>query len=626
METNRTLSRLTSLLALCLICCGISAQTYRKITSTDDISDDGQYLIVATVDGNSYLMKDSILSSSQKKAAGVLIDTVASTITAPPTSCIWQIKESSSGWQLWSVDNGKTLIKASDNSDTDVNLSSTSSKAIDFDISYVDSLFQFIYSGTRGLRFSSPSQYLYFGLFTPSTVHLDLNIYKLVTRKEVILSLEQSSLPSTFALYTGTSALDGSPDSLYLSDVSDYWLASGLATDASALTITHTSDGSLLLSSGDTLLAGNGGSWSQYGDYAVFTRDSIAYVFAVTEDSLSSISLTSLDDFDELTQAALSVTSFAPAATMDILSITGDTLACLTGDSIPSYSLDSLSLLTLSGGWSYARLSDLNLTENALALFFTDAETPDTLPLLDLSETNCLIYLDSSSSVVLSDDQTGVVRGSELLRGWQLCDRKPFFVPQSFTTSDSVLITYSRTFSDEGWQTLFIPFEPASLPLTYQTVIAVTDEQARLNDTDSVAYRPLLCQLTSSAPETLTFTSLPQTILPTSDVSDRQSVTGGYFCGVAQTYEVTSSDIVYALSEDSDGSSFTQAAAGSTISPFRAYLKLDSDSATKLLPTGISAVTSTSETNQDSYNILGQPSTGRESITIKNNKKYFSKP
>lgn len=614
MEGRRTCRRLILALLIAFGVSTLSAQTYRQISSLDAIDTDGSYLIVAHSDGQSYLLRDSIISTSRKKGAFVVYDSIEETIQAPPAACVWQFITTSSGlYRLYSPDCNKYLGSVN-SSDTDLSLTTASNRILSFEIVYADTIFQLLNDDTRGLRFSSLESFLYFGLFKPNTNYLDLHIYKLVTIKDNILALTQTELPDSFALYSGTSTLSGTASALALSDAEDYWLHGTLATDAPALSLSITDEGSLITTAGDTLTTD--GTWMQYGSYAVLLLDETYYILATSADG-TSVSLVSLDAIDESTQTPLQVTTFAPAAQTTILSLDNTTLSEIPTDDTPVQ-------LSFTGGWSRARLESLDVTSQIVAIDATKAQLPDTLPLIDLSESNCLIYL--SDTVAIDADQTAAVLGTTLASDWQLKDLLPFYVPTSFYT-DSATISYTRTFSDSGWYTLYLPFEPADTSaLNVREIYSAADTLLRLTSTELTAYTPVLCKLAGEAPQTIEFTSAAQTISATSNIDPCQTFTGGTFTGL-NTWKTITETNVYALDENGDGSSFARLATGSTLSPFRCYMQITGTMADRLTATAVQSAIYTAPTTTVDYNLLGRPATDRDRIIIRNGKKIItSKP
>ena len=222
---------------------------------------------------------------------------------------------------------------------------------------------------------------------------------------------------------------------------------------------------------------------------------------------------------------------------------------------------------TLSGGWSAQRLAELDW-QNVRALDLRNA----TLPAHPLafkhqpSKANQPIYVSKKEKEVVPEAWPFVIAEDLLLTDVYLQDKEPLYVPYPFNL-DGHTITYEREMIDGNWETLCLPFtvNDWSKSFDVQELIKITQNGAKLDlGFDKAqkiqANQPVILRgkgkLKLQAREGLVVTQEAE----------------GIFKG---NYD--SKDINQAYLLSNDGNSFVNAASGSHLSPFRAYILLDKD-------------------------------------------------
>ncbi|MCG2649898.1 hypothetical protein [Alloprevotella tannerae] len=222
---------------------------------------------------------------------------------------------------------------------------------------------------------------------------------------------------------------------------------------------------------------------------------------------------------------------------------------------------------TLSGGWSAQRLAELDW-QDVRALDLRNA----TLPARPLtfkylpSKANKPIYISKTGKEVVPETWPFVIADNLLLKDVYLQDKEPIYVPYPFNL-DGQTITYEREMIDGNWETLCLPFTVDDWPKSFdvQELVKVTQNGSKLDlGFDKAqkiqANQPVILRgkgkLKLQAREGLVVTQEAE----------------GIFRG---NYD--SKDINQAYLLSNDGNSFVNAASGSHLSPFRAYILLDKD-------------------------------------------------
>lgn len=251
---------------------------------------------------------------------------------------------------------------------------------------------------------------------------------------------------------------------------------------------------------------------------------------------------------------------------------------------LPPVSTLTNSLLTLSGAWDANQLAAINW-QGVSALDLTALSLPlHTLPFVNQPSRNMPIYINQSDADVVPATWNFVISDAQLLRPTTLIDRQTLHIPHPFFAETNML-TYTRDFSSDGmWETLFLPFD-TTVPNGYiaETLSSITDNQLIFEETQTVpANVPVIIRKTSSNQDnpTLTLRCTAGNVMTNASSTPR-------FFGTYQPLNITSSkENIYLLHKD--GTAFVRADAGSSLDPFRAYLKLNSTEAQIMLPfTGI---------------------------------------
>lgn len=248
----------------------------------------------------------------------------------------------------------------------------------------------------------------------------------------------------------------------------------------------------------------------------------------------------------------------------------------------PSDSIENENgLKELKGGWTKESLANVdfqNITE--LDLTGIDVFPLSTLPFKNMEEqSNAIIYIKGSQKSKINDNWKNVVlctdEGNKLLRPMVLHDKQPFNISRSFHVGKDSLV-YTRSFTDNQWQTLFLPFAPyeSDKDIIIKGIDKIGSDSLVLSTKESVnAQEPLLIRYNGDNVDfTFTFKSKEQSLEPDNGESTNQS-----FIGTFHVKETTESDNgIFML--DSEGKKFVLTTTGSWLSPFRCYLLLENNS------------------------------------------------
>ena len=236
-------------------------------------------------------------------------------------------------------------------------------------------------------------------------------------------------------------------------------------------------------------------------------------------------------------------------------------------------------------------MEKLQFDETVLALDMTKSLLPESIPNIDVSKSNILIFMSDIDTAKIDIKQQNVVSVSQdrhtLVRSMYLVDRKPFSIQQPIEIGEGVSVNYSRMMPDGGWQTLILPFKPDAVPhgIEVAKVTSVSENGVTIEDTTVIEKNvPILFKYNGRTPVEVTWTGSNQTMSPTVPiVSDKLT-------GVFEKEDIETNDGIYCL--NSAGDAFVKAVSGSYIDPFRAYLRLDNVQSQKIMLnlTGISSV------------------------------------
>ena len=559
-------SLLLTLLLLSGYACKLSAQLIRgghfeRISSLNDINDQGFYLICASYNGKGYLLTNN-LTENKKKFTSKTISVETEQLKVSDLSCLWRIKDDGTGAKLLiSLENGHAVCNVRKN---DVALVDSSSiKAVHFNISKEDTLYHFaIKEDSRALCLSTG--YDYFGFFVSGAGSLDCSIYKYVG-DEVQFS-DLTDLPSKpFAFCWDSLAVQWSSEGTFV-DVSGYKLTDGtLATDAPSSVFQIKSDKDKIFAS-----LPDSGQWKLIDDVPIYKVGEEYYALCWIQGPDVIIKPMNIHQINGLSVSPLSLRYYAEA---------------------PQSEVTEQATMVLKGGWSRSALQNLELTEKVRSVDLTQTELPCRFPLLHWTEhPNVAIYMNACDTACVNKAQKAVVacnaEGNELIRPFTLQDKQPFAFDRDFLVRASQM-SYVRQSPDKNWQTLYLPFsvsKPTSLELR-QFKEMENGEVLFVYGSQIEAYSPSLFR---SSAKTLTFSCDGQMIKST------PSMATGSFIGVSENRSVTN---MYALS--SDGSSFVRCLDGSYISPFRCYLLLDNAENEVKIISGIKSVSISSKDNSE---------------------------
>ena len=275
---------------------------------------------------------------------------------------------------------------------------------------------------------------------------------------------------------------------------------------------------------------------------------------------------------------------------------------------------------TLSGGWSAHHLAELDW-QNVRALDLRNA----TLPAHPLafkhqpSKANQPIYVSKKEKEIVPEAWSFVIAEDLLLADVYLQDKEPLYVPYPFNL-DGHTITCEREMIDGNWETLCLPFtvDDWSKSFDVQELVKITQNGTKLDlgfdkAKKNQANQPVILRgkgkLKLQAREGIVVTQESE----------------GIFKG---NYD--SKDINQAYLLSNDGNSFVNAASGSHLSPFRAYILLDKDYKTIDVKYNIiTQIRPQQVTSRDKilYSIDGirQLSTKRQGIYIVDGQKIITK-
>lgn len=264
-------------------------------------------------------------------------------------------------------------------------------------------------------------------------------------------------------------------------------------------------------------------------------------------------------------------------------------------------------LLRLSGTWTAEELSALSFSDVG-ALDMTSIRLPlDARAFAHYPEyANIPIYVSASQGKRVPAEWDFVVCGGQLLRKTQLADAQPLFLPYPISVDDGQM-TYERQFcGDGGWETLVLPFD-ADVPEQVEALRLkeVEGDKATFVHTKKIyAGEPVLIRPEKDSAKSENF-GLKSQKNQFSSVENR----GGIFCGTLLGQKLTEdSGEIYMLS--ADGATFSRALAGSSLSPFRAYLRLSSgyERVRIFMTTGVSQpLLLTTDGGQRYYDLSGRP-------------------
>ncbi len=252
--------------------------------------------------------------------------------------------------------------------------------------------------------------------------------------------------------------------------------------------------------------------------------------------------------------------------------------------------------------------------------------------------TNCLVYMRSDAAELAPQTWQNVVavneNGAHLIRRATLVDRCGFYAPLPFTVGEDSL-HYVRFIPQEGWNTLVLPFTVGYVPETIgvYSPTGIENEEIKLASCGEIkAGIPYLVRMESGAEgnTAVTFTAAGGSEV----ISSTPEWTSGTLCGTFRKFSPAKSDTYYMFLSP-DGFTFSLAADGSYLSPFRCGLMFETVAQTRALSlpgNGVVAVESAKAGNEKPQNIydlqgrrISAPLNMPEGIYIINGKKKYVK-
>ncbi len=231
--------------------------------------------------------------------------------------------------------------------------------------------------------------------------------------------------------------------------------------------------------------------------------------------------------------------------------------------------------LILQGGWSAQQLADLNW---------------DSVGILDLTQislpvqkqafknrgphSNALIYIEERDATVCPDSWPFVVvckstGENHLIRHSVLHDRTPFYVDQPFQIEKGMLSYQRKCFTDDGWETICLPFN-TTWPTDFEseTCSEFDGQNISFVKTHTLeAYQPQIFRYTGEKTEGKAILTL---VADAGEITPNKN-SEGYLIGTFDTLNVNQpSPTIFLL--NTNGDKFVRADKGSRLMPFRAFL------------------------------------------------------
>ncbi len=252
--------------------------------------------------------------------------------------------------------------------------------------------------------------------------------------------------------------------------------------------------------------------------------------------------------------------------------------------------------------------------------------------------TNCLVYMRSDAAELAPRTWQNVVAvnqdGAHLIRQATLVDQCQFYAPLPFTVGEDSL-HYVRFVPQEGWNTLVLPFTAGDIPEAISAFRAteIENDEIELEPCSEIkAGIPYLMrkELGAEGNTAVTFTAAGGSEV----ISATPEWTSGALCGTFRKLSPAKSDASYMFLSP-DGFTFSLAADGSYLSPFRCGFMFDQVAHTRALSlpgNGVVAAESAKVCNakpQKIYDIQGRtisaPQNMPKGVYIINGKKKYVK-
>lgn len=233
----------------------------------------------------------------------------------------------------------------------------------------------------------------------------------------------------------------------------------------------------------------------------------------------------------------------------------------------------------LSGTWSTPQLRQIDWS-GLTAVDATNISLPRPLTSLDSrpGDSNTILYVSADDSSVIPKEwpfvatDDGNIGSARLIRTAVLHDRKPLVIDREIDF-EAGQVTYRREPpADDLWSTLCLPFE-AQVPEGYLAERLESVEGHELifvRATNIEAGHAVIIRATGNTAKPLELKARTNGTLTPSTPTDATKA----LCGIYKDIDITAAnENRYFL--NSDGTQFVRAAAGSHLSPFRAYLQFN---------------------------------------------------
>lgn len=249
-----------------------------------------------------------------------------------------------------------------------------------------------------------------------------------------------------------------------------------------------------------------------------------------------------------------------------------------TKDPVPAEAKLTEGVLTLSGDWTAEQLAGISW-DGVGALDLTNIRIPaDAKPFTNLpDDRNIPIYVSENVRNRVPESWHFVVCGEHLLTEQTLVDCQPLVLPYPFHVGDSQMCYAREWKEDGGWETLSLPFD-ADIPSGFEAyrLLEVGDGELLFVPTETIwRNEPVIVRL---RPEAAPSSQLQ--IFSKDGIVSTEEPQGQKMHGTLQLFEVHEAAAgVYML--DAAGTGFVRALEGSTLQPFRAYLRLQGSSASR---------------------------------------------
>ena len=225
--------------------------------------------------------------------------------------------------------------------------------------------------------------------------------------------------------------------------------------------------------------------------------------------------------------------------------------------------------IILNGSWDGIDFNRILPIDNSITSVDMSAITiPVDAPQLIPANPNCLLYVGQSSTVPAT--WKNVISGTEaetinLVDGYAFCNTK------EFTAAN---ISYTRTYPQAGWSSLYLPFGVTKLPdgINLESYTACNGSEVRfspLQALSTTANTPYIAEITSC--DEKTFSAQEAIVKISSDKEDIKHEGDLVFKGTLTEFAPGEAEGLYILKPTGEG--FIKGGAKTTIPAFRAYLE-----------------------------------------------------